>query len=175
MSTPAPPITIRHESPSDHPDIRAVNLAAFPSADEADLIDRLRVNADPVVSLVAQLDGCIIAHLMLSPVTIDASDHPLILGLAPMCVDPAHQRKGIGSALIQRAIDEARRLGAIAMVVLGDPTYYAQAGFRCAAEFGLHCEYDAPEGCFRALELLDGALSDVRGLVRYHPEFAELG
>jgi len=170
-----PPITIRHERDKDHARVRAINLSAFPGADEADLVDRVRAKADPHVSLVAEFDGRVVAHLMLSPVTIERSDHPLVMGLAPMCVEPAHQRTGIGSALIERAFDEARRLGAIALVVLGDPSYYARSGFVCASEYGLYSEYDAPEGCFRVIELIDGALSGARGLVRYHPEFAELG
>ena len=83
---------IRSEEPTDIAKVRAVNLAAFDTPAEADLVDALRVQATPVISLVAAVDDAIVGHILFSPVTLDSQSAPLIMGLAPMAVLPANQR-----------------------------------------------------------------------------------
>ena len=61
---------IRPEQPGDHAEVRAVNVAAFETPAEADLVDALRAQARPLVSLVAEEDGAIVGHVMFSPVTL---------------------------------------------------------------------------------------------------------
>ena len=114
---------IRAEEQLDRAGVRAVNVAAFETALEANLVDALRDQAEPIVSLVAEDDGVIVGHIMFSPVSL--SGHPAlhIMGLAPMAVSPARQRKGIGSALVRAGLERCRRLGIGAVVVLGHPAY----------------------------------------------------
>jgi len=64
-------VDIRPERPADIPDIRAVNLAAFERNTEADLVDALRKETSPVVSLVAHDAEAIIGHILFSPVHTD--------------------------------------------------------------------------------------------------------
>jgi putative acetyltransferase len=61
---------IRSERPADWQEIRAVNLAAFETSIEADLVDALRRYAEPIISLVAEDDGRLIGHILFSPVTL---------------------------------------------------------------------------------------------------------
>ncbi len=50
-----------------------VNLAAFESSTEADLVDALRRQATPLISLVAEDDANIVGHILFSPVTFGAN------------------------------------------------------------------------------------------------------
>jgi len=164
---------VRPEKPADRAAIHRVNSLAFARSEEADLVDALRDAGALAVSNVAELDGSIVAHVALSPVTI-AGAMLLALGLGPMAVVPGLQRGGIGRALAGAALEQARRGGWQAVVVLGHPEYYPRFGFAPASSFGLRCEYDAPDEAFMALELRPGALAGIGGLVRYHAAFGSV-
>ena len=167
-------MNIRSERPEDAPGIRHVNRLAFGASTEAELVDMLREQARPVVSLVAVDAGQIVGHILFSPVTLSSAPELRLMALAPMAVLPARQRQGIGSALVRAGLAECRRLGAGAVVVLGHAAYYPRFGFGSAARFGLASEYDVPEDVFMALELQDGALHGRPGTIRYHPAFARV-
>jgi putative acetyltransferase len=170
---------IREEQAADIPAIRAVNLAAFETATEADLVDALRSEATPIVSLVADDAGVIVGHIMFSPVTVATpTTNPgitaVLMGLAPMAVLPDWQRRGIGSRLISEGLARCGGLGTAAVVVLGHAEYYPRFGFAPASRFGLRCEYDVPDDVFMARELIDDGLKGVAGTIRYHPVFSRM-
>jgi putative acetyltransferase len=167
-------VHIRTELPADIPAIRAVNLAAFETSSEADLVEALRTQADPLISLVAVTDDTAVGHILFSPVTLAGHEDLAMMGLAPMAVLPARQRQGVGSALIREGLDRCRQQGIHAVIVLGHADYYPRFGFVPASRFGLRSEYDVPDDVFMAIELADGALQGRSGLARYHPAFASL-
>ena len=163
-------VTIRAETAEDIPAVRLVNELAFGQPDEAGLVDALRASAQPHISLVATRQGQVVGHIFFSPVTIEAADSALILGLAPMAVSPEHQRQGIGSQLVREGLKECQRIGCGVVVVVGHPEYYPRFGFVPASQKGLRCEYPVPDEVFMVAELKPNALSG-RGLVKYRPEF----
>jgi len=165
---------IRPEARGDHARVRVVNVAAFETPAEADLVDALRIQARPLVSLVAEEYGAIAGHIMFSPVTLPGHPALALMGLAPMAVEPARQRAGIGSALVRAGLEACRRLAAGAVVVLGHPDYYPRFGFVPGVRIGLGCEYDVPAEAFMVLELRPGALRGATGRVQYHAAFASL-
>jgi len=154
--------------------VHALHVAAFGARGEADLVDALREQARPLVSLVAERQGAVAGHVLFSPVSM--ADHPGLgmMGLAPMAVVPELQRRGIGSALVRAGLERCRELCVSGVVVLGHPGYYPRFGFQPAVRFGLGCEYEVPEEAFMALELQPGALNRASGTVRYHPAFRNL-
>jgi putative acetyltransferase len=167
-------VHIRPERARDIPAIRDVNAAAFGARAEADLVDALRADASPTISHVADADGAIVGHVFFSPVTIAAAAALPIMGLAPMAVLPARQRQGIGSALVRDGLERCRRLGFLAVVVLGHAAYYPRFGFTPASRFGLTSEYNVPDDVFMALELEEGSLRGTSGTIRYHHAFANV-
>jgi len=168
------PMTIRDEHAEDASAIRRVIEGAFKGRTEADFVDKLRAQHRFAFSLVAVAGDSIVGHVLLTEVDlVPTARAPRGLGLAPLAVRPAFQRRGIGAALMHAALDRARDAEYAYVVLLGDPAYYRRFGFSPASTMGLMCEFDAPDEAFLAIELAPGALTNVAGTVRYPPEFAE--
>ena len=134
--TTHPRWTTRAETAADIPAVHGVELAAFPSADEAELVSALR--RDPAwiegLSVVTTApDGTVVGHALLTRCHID--DVPALC-LAPCAVLPAHQRTGAGSAAIRAVLQAARKRGEAFVVVLGHPEYYPRFGFERASAHG---------------------------------------
>ena len=162
---------IRIERPEDASAVRSVNVESFSGEIEARLIERLHAANAVTLSLVAEVEGEIVGHLLFSPVTIDRT-HAAV-GLGPMAVIPANQGQGIGTLLLREGLKLLKGLGHAAVVVVGHADYYPRFGFVPARRFGLSCEFEVPEESFMALELRAGVLARRGGLVRYRPEFAD--
>ena len=165
---------IRTEEKRDWAAVRAVNEAAFETATEADLVDALRAQAQPVASLIAEDAGAVVGHIMFSPVLLPNHPELRIMGLAPMAVAPEYQRKGIGSALVRAGLERCKDLGFGAVVVLGHPEYYPRFGFAPSVAYGIGCEYEVPQEAFMVLELQPGYLRRASGKVEYHAAFSNL-
>ncbi|MBR9842448.1 MAG: N-acetyltransferase [Rhodobacteraceae bacterium] len=112
---------IRGYGPKDAAKVRDVVKRAFGQDDEAVLVEALREGGYMALELVAEDRGRIVGHVALS--RMSAPDG--WLALAPVSVDPKRQKKGIGSALCQMAVDYANA----PVVVLGDAAYYTRFGF----------------------------------------------
>jgi putative acetyltransferase len=162
--------TIRSEKPQDADGVRRVHQAAFPSAVEAELVDRLRAHGKAAVSLVAEDGGQIVGHIVFSPVTFDPPLAVTAFGLAPMAVLADHWKHGVGRRLVQNGLAECHAQGACLVVVLGEPDYYERFGFERASRHGLRNEFGA-EDAFMVYWLDSGAHPPPGTLVKYAPEF----
>ena len=168
-------VTVRDEAPADYTAVSRVVTDAFGRPDEARLVEALRAQAGPCLSLVAERDGAVVGHVLFSPVAVaGADDAPPLGALAPLAVTPSRQGGGIGSALTRAGLARCPEHGWRAVFLLGDPGYYTRFGFQLAAPRGLHYVSEAFDAGFQVLELQTGALNGVRGLVQYHPAFASL-
>jgi putative acetyltransferase len=136
-------LDIRTEAPGDREAVRRVNEAAFDTPEEADLVDALRASGDavPELCLVAVEDGEVVGHICFSRAALDPGTTE-ILALAPMAVEPARQRRGIGSELVREALERANATAFPLVVVLGHPDYYPRFGFDPASAYGIECPYD---------------------------------
>ena len=169
-------IKVRPETPADIPAIHAVEQAAFGRTAEADLVDLCRARGRVALSLVAlDQEQQVIGHVLFTPVTLDPP-HPgwQGLGLGPVAVLPAFQRRGVGSRLITLGLEICRQNGFDFVVLLGSPRYYCLFGFIPGREFGLSSDYGAGDE-FQARELRPGVLRGARAVVKYVPEFEEAG
>lgn len=165
---------IRIENKNDYAAVFALNASAFENETEAKLVEALRKEARPVISLVAEEDEDLVGHIMFTPARIDGFSSLKIMGLAPMAVDPDKQNAGIGSALVRAGFERCKKLGYGAVVVLGHPGYYPRFGFVTASKAGIKCEFEVPAEAFMVKELEPGYLQDVYGVIRYHDVFKNL-
>lgn len=153
---------LRPETMGDRPTSDTVVGAAFDSTDEVAILRRLRAEDDAFV-WVAVRDGTLDGV-----VAVSATAQEGVCGLGPVAVRPLQQGRGVGSQLVRAAMEEARRRGFHAMVVLGDPAYYGRFGFRAAP--GLRCRWEVPPEALQVAKLdPDGALPT--GLVGYSAAF----
>lgn len=126
-------LTIRDERQGEETAIRMLMERAFDGhahsdGIEPDIIERLRQERAPMLSLVAELDGRIVGQITFSPVQISDGSGSWF-GLGPLSVEPEMQRSGIGSRLCERGLARLVAEQAQGCVVLGDPGYYARFGF----------------------------------------------
>ena len=133
------PLLIRPERPADFDAIARVTAAAFGRENEARLVELVRASGNyvPELSLVAEDDGEIVGHTMLSYAKLTGDEEYDVLVLAPVSVMPERQRQGIGSALIERAIELADARGEPLIQLLGHPSYYPRFGFEPARAHGI--------------------------------------
>ena len=150
--------------------IHSVHASAFGRADEADLVDHLRAEGHALISLVAELDRCLVGHILFSRMWIKAPRGSIpAVALAPVAVLPEQQRKGIGGLLIQHGLELLRSRGERIVIVLGHPAYYPKFGF--STDKAKMLESPFPPEAFMAMELCTAALDGVRGPVIYPPAF----
>ncbi|OHT78578.1 GNAT family N-acetyltransferase [Mycobacteroides chelonae] len=163
--------TTRAELPEDVSAIRAVNIAAFPAHDEAELVDALRADPaawiDGLSTVSVDTGGEIVAHSLLTRCTVGAGP---ALALGPCAVLPRCQRTGAGSAAIRASLEHARSLGENLIVVLGHALYYPRFGFTPASAFGVSAGFDVTDDTFLALAL-DPQRETPRGQIVYPAAF----
>ncbi len=165
---------IRPEIAADFTAVEAVNIAAFPTDAESRLVNQLRDRANPLISLVAEHQGCIVGHILFSPISLSSDSSLLLMGLAPMAVLPDYQRQGIGSVLVEEGLAQCRREKVGAVAVLGHPEFYPKFGFQKSTSFKIRSEYDVPAEVFMLKELEPDYLANANGTIFYHEEFNSL-
>jgi predicted N-acetyltransferase YhbS len=117
------------------------------------------------LALVAKdADGVLVGTVRLWDVRLGEGGRALLLG--PLAVDPSAKSLGIGSALMRHAIEEARRLGHGAILLVGDAPYYARFGFSAAKTGDLAMPGPYERHRFLALEIVSGALDGAAGVLR---------
>jgi putative acetyltransferase len=163
-------LTVRGETAEDRDAIYEIHRQAFGREEEPRLVDALREGDYCRLSLVAEEDGRVVGHVLFSdlPIVTRTGMVPA-LALAPLAVLPSQQRQGIGSCLVREGLRICAAAGHRVVVVLGHSNYYPRFGFSAQQAERLKAPFSGPS--FMALELVPGALADVRGEVRYPPPF----
>jgi predicted N-acetyltransferase YhbS len=158
-------VTIREEARRDIAARDALLDLAYGASRLAKTSERLREGRIPVdgLSLVAVDDSKIVGTVRLWHVTAGPGRAALLLG--PLAVDPAHRNRGVGTALVRRAVARARLAGHRAIVLVGDAAYYGRFGFVAArtGELWMPGRYDRDR--LLALELQPDAMAGARGLI----------
>ncbi len=127
-------VTIREEKFADFAAREMLLDEAYGAARFTKTSERLREGrlAADGLSLVATHNGRLVGTVRLWNITAGPECSALLLG--PLAVHPDHRNRGIGSALMRRAIARARLAGHGAIVLVGDAAYYSRFGFSAAAD-----------------------------------------
>ena len=162
-------IIIRSEIGADVDAITEVTVAAFKTLEisnhtEQFIIQALRANKALTISLVAEMDECVVGHIAFSPVTISDGTQNWC-GLGPVSVLTRYQRKGIGKSLILEGISRLKNLNAKGCCLVGHPNYYKKLGFKNVS--GLVYE-GVPQEVFLVMSF-DGQIP--QGTVNFHDGF----
>ena len=152
-------MTIRQATPKDFDAIYSLVKTAFQTAKvsdggEQDFVLKLRKGSYiPELELVAEEDGVLIGHIMLTGASIRENGGCFgTLLLAPLSVALEWRAKGIGTALIREALAKAAALGHSSAVLIGDP--------------GASISYPGVPGEYTlACELTPGALRNISGAI----------
>jgi putative acetyltransferase len=159
---------VRETTSDDFAEVRRILIDGFGQPGEADLVEALRDAGEAIVDLVAEDDGAIVGHVLMSALRAPAN----CLALAPVCAAPHRQGQGVGAALVREALERAKSEGWQAVFVLGDPGYYTRFGFSTEAAAKFETSY--PKAYFMALELAPSALTAKSGPVVYAAPFLDL-
>jgi len=164
--------TTRTETNADISAVRAVNLAAFETAEEADLVDALRQDPAWISQFsYVSLDetDTIVGYALMTRCHIGQTP---ALCLAPCSVLPKHQKTGAGSAAIHAVLDAAKQSGEQCVTVLGHPTYYPRFGFERASKHEIRMNVEVPDEALMVLALDDRPLPS--GTISYAAAFGDI-
>jgi putative acetyltransferase len=166
-------VLIRRAELLDRAAALAVVASAFGREDEARLVERMWAAKAIEFEIVAAANEKIVGYCACSAVTIDPPVEFRVLGLAPLAVTPARQKQGVGSALVERMLEDVRRAGAGAVVLLGHPRYYPRFKFVPAATKNVRWDVRDAREAFQMIEF--AAVFDGRPrVVSYHPALGGL-
>lgn len=170
-------LIIRQERADDRDTVyevvkEAFAKAAYADGDEQDLVNRLRNSAEfiPELSLVAELEGEIVGHILFTRLMIAQKTE---LALAPISVKPGFQSMGIGEELIVQGHEIAAGLGYKAVVLVGHADYYPRFGYEPAGKYGIKAHFAVPEENFMVKFLSADGVDNISGLITYSSAFFE--
>lgn len=174
-------INIRCELEKDYNTVENVVKESFKNEefsdkDEHNLVNRLRNSKEYVkeLALLAEINEKIVGYSLLTKINIkNKNESRESLALAPVSVLPEYQNKGVGSTLINKAIEKAKNLGYISIVVLGHPNYYLKFGFINSSEFDIKPPFEVPNDVFKVLVLDEEKFKGTSGVVEYSSAFFE--
>jgi len=164
-------LEIRATRSSDIETVLEVHRRAFGSEDEPELTRILLEDAGaaPLISLVAEEDGRVVGHILLSSTSLEGTAGEASMMVAPLGVIPDRQKNGIGTALTRAAIEQARQFGIDLLFLAGHPGYYPRFGFRTRAQdLGFAPPAPMPPDhaeAWMVLELTPGAIQRASGRV----------
>jgi predicted N-acetyltransferase YhbS len=115
------------------------------------------------VSFTARIGTLLVGSVRLSPVRIGETK-ALLLG--PLTVEPAFRERGVGQALIERALNEARSKGHKLVILVGDEPYYGKCGFKPIPPGRAIMPGPVDPARLLVAELSAGAFDGVSGAVR---------
>lgn len=144
----------------------------MPGCTEHYVLHEFRGSGDfiPELSLVLELDGKIIGHVMYcwSKILRDDGAEVRMMTFGPICIHPDFKRKGYGKILLDYSMEKARGMGAGCLLICGNPDFYGKSGFVAAKSKGIRYAED-PDGdapYFLCKELVPGFLDGVSGSYR---------
>jgi len=115
------------------------------------------------LSFTAWIGTLLVGSVRLTPIRIGAAK-ALLLG--PLTVEPPFRERGIGQALIERALERAKGQGHRLVVLVGDEPYYGKCGFKRIAKGQVAMPGPVDPARLLVCELVEGAFAGVAGPIK---------
>ena len=127
---------------------------------------RLREHVDHLLDLsfTARIGTLLVGSVRQLPILI-GDTKALLLG--PLTVEPPFRSRGVGRALLDRALKDAKAKGHRLVLLVGDEAYYSRVGFQIVPKGRASMPGPVDYSRLLVAELVDGAFS--RRFRRYPP------
>ena len=160
-----PSITIQADSAHDAQIIERLHARTFGPGRYVLSAYRLREHVDhlPDLSFTARIGTLLVGSVRQLPICV--GDTPALL-LGPLTVEPPFRSRGVGRALLDRAIADARKAGHRLIVLVGDEPYYSRVGFKLIPKGTVTMPGPVDQRRLLVLELVDGAAAGIAGAIR---------
>jgi len=158
-------VIIQPEAPDDTVAIERLHERTFGPGRYAKTAYRLREQVEHIreLSFTARIGTLLIGSVWLSPIRIGEAK-ALLLG--PVTVEPAFRDRGVGQALIERALKEAKDKGHRLVILVGDEAYYEKSGFKRIPRGRATMPGPVDPARLLLAELAEGAFEGVSGPIR---------
>lgn len=158
-------LTILAETPNDAQSIERLHERTFGPGRFVLSAYRIREHVDHLLDLsfTARIGTLLVGSVRQLPICV-GDTKALLLG--PLTVEPPFRGRGIGRALLERALNDAKAKGHRMVLLVGDPAYYERVGFRPVPKG--RATMPGPVNYNRLLvaELVEGAFENVSGAIR---------
>jgi predicted N-acetyltransferase YhbS len=126
---------------------------------------RLREHVDhlPELSFTARIGTLLVGSVRQLPICV--GDTPALL-LGPLTVEPPFRKRGVGRALLDRALKEAKAKGHRLVLLVGDEAYYGRLGFKIVPKGRAAMPGPVDYNRLLVAELADAAFDGVTGAIR---------
>ena len=115
------------------------------------------------LSFTARIGTLMVGSVRLSPIRI--GETPALL-LGPLTVEPPFRERGIGKALLERALQEVKAKGHRLVVLVGDDPYYGRVGFKKIPKGTATMPGPVDPQRLLVAEVVEGAFDGVSGPIR---------
>ena len=158
-------LTILPEKPNDADAIERLHERTFGPGRFVLSAYRLREHADHLLGLsfTARIGTLLVGSVRQLPICI--GDTPALM-LGPLTVEPPFRKRGVGRALLDRALADARKAGHRLVVLVGDETYYSRVGFKAVPKGRVIMPGPVDYSRLLVAELIEGAFDGVSGTIR---------
>lgn len=164
-------IAIASERPGDAQAIERLHERTFGPGRFVLSAYRLREHVDHLLELsfTAHIGTLLAGSVRQLPICI-GDTKALLLG--PLTVEPPFRKHGIGRALMERALTDAKARGHRLVLLVGDAAYYTRVGFKPVEKGRALMPGPVDTNRILVAELVEGAFEGVSGAVRPDWDFA---
>jgi predicted N-acetyltransferase YhbS len=158
-------LTILPEKPNDADAIERLHERTFGPGRFVLSAYRLREHVDHLLELsfTARIGTLLVGSVRQLPICI--GDTPALM-LGPLTVEPPFRKRGVGRALLDRALDDARKAGHRLVILVGDEPYYSRVGFKAVPKGRVTMPGPVDYSRLLVAELVEGAFDGVSGTIR---------
>ena len=158
-------LSILPEKPNDADAIERLHERTFGPGRFVLSAYRIREHVDHLLDLsfTARIGTLLVGSVRQLPICI--GDTPALM-LGPLTVEPPFRKRGVGRALLDHALADAKKAGHRLVILVGDEPYYGRVGFKVVPKGRVTMPGPVDYSRVLVAELVEGAFDGVSGTIR---------